>query len=229
LRTITAREDEMRPPPLYRSSPVSLSLKSSNSLRHTYARTPRSPRATVALARASYAASLLLALLAAAPLAAQQAPATGNANANGDAYANAPPAAANRAANDRLRGVGDEDSLLGAPAAYRDPYRSALNAGDMQQSDLMRAERVPNGVANGNGYDPLPPGGGKPVARAAGAGGGADAGGGGGGGGGGAPGVAGNAPGGNAAPNTAQAAQPLYRDPFGGAKGNGGQVYRSPW
>jgi hypothetical protein len=156
---------------------------------------------------------LLIALLVAEPLAAQQAPDVGNANANAPAGA-----VGSRAANDRLRGVGKEDPLLGGPAAYRDPYRSALDAGDTQQSDLIRAERVPNGSTIGNGYDPLPPGGGARVggARIADTGAGAGAG-------------AGGAPGGNAAPNAEQAGQSLYRDPIGGAKGNGAQVYRSPW
>jgi hypothetical protein len=196
-----------------------VSLKSWFSLQHSYAGTPRPP---VGLARASCAASLLLSLFAAAPLAAQQAPGVGDANAE----ANAPQGAANRAAasratNDRLRGAGEEDSLLGGPAAYRDPYRAALDAGGTQQSDLMRTERVPNGATNGNGYAPLPRGGrGRVPAVGVGANVGEGAG---------APGMAGNAPGGNAAPDAEQAAQPLYRDPFGGANGNGAQVNRSPW
>ena len=171
----------------------------------------------------------MLSLVAAAPLAAQQAPAG---NANGNAAANAPAAlpdanAAARAANDRLRGVSKEDSLLGGPAASRDPYRSALDAEDTRQSNLMRAERNPNRAMNGTGYDPLPPAGRGGNARAAGG----DAGAGAGAGAGNAGGMAGNAaPDGNAPPTTAdQAAQSLYRDPFNGAKGAGQQVYRSPW
>jgi hypothetical protein len=132
--------------------------------------------------------------------------------------------AAARAANDRLRGVSKEDSLLGGPSMSRDPYRSALDAEDTRQSDLMGAERVPNGVMNRNGYDPVPPAKGAPNARAPAADAGADA----------AlnpVGMEGNAAGGGgkARANTpAQAAQKLYRAPF---KGNDGaqQVYRSPW
>ena len=83
----------------------------------------------------------------------------------------------------------------------------------------MRAERVPDAL-KGNGYDPLPPGGRKPIARAAGAGAGVAA----------APGLAGDAPPGGAAPpdTPQQAVKSLYRDPFGGNAG-AQPVYHTPW
>jgi hypothetical protein len=204
-----------------------VSLRSSFPPRHACSQT----HASLALGRASRAACLLISLVAAAPLAAQQAPAA-NANAANKAGANAPAGvpdanAAARAANDRLRGVSREESLLGGPAAHSDPYRSALDAADSAQTDLMRAERVPNPAMKGNGYAPLPPAGGRPAARAAGAG--ADAGVGGAGAGAGA-GAAGNAAGGGGPPATApQAAQSLYRDPFNGPAGAAQQIYHAPW
>lgn len=179
--------------------------------------------------RTWHAAVLALLLVAASPLAAQQAPGNaGGANARagaparGGAAGDAPPtgaerhAAAQTAAN-QLRGAGDEQSLLGAPRGYRDPYQSALDANETQQTELMKAERVPSGGTNangGNGYDPLPPGGRRPL-RAA------------------------DANGAAAAPATTpqEAAQAAYRDSFNGQKtkaaANGlpaaQPVYKSPW
>lgn len=172
--------------------------------------------------RAWHPAVLALLLVAASPLAAQQAPGNaGGANARAGAPARGAAtaerhAAAQTAAN-QLRGAGDEQSLLGAPGAYRDPYQSALDANETQQTELMKAERVPSGGTNangGNGYDPLPPGGRRPL-RAA------------------------DANGAAAAPATTpqEAAQAAYRDSFNGQKtkaaANGlpaaQPVYKSPW
>jgi hypothetical protein len=178
-------------------------------------------------------------MLAVTPSPAQQAPGANGNGANGKAGGNAPGApvdarAAARATNDRLRGVSREDALLGGPGAYGDPYRSAMDANETRQSDLMRAERVPNPAMRGNGYDPSAPAGGQALARpkglaADGAGGAApaqeagppvNA----------PPGAGLPAPGNAAPPSTPeQAAQSLYRDPFNGPKGATQQLYRSPW
>ncbi|PMS35383.1 hypothetical protein [Trinickia symbiotica] len=185
------------------------------------------PRGAVALTRVARAACIALALAAAAPAAAQQQGAGANAAAGNDR-------AAARAENEPLRGISKEDALLGGPGAYRDPYRSQYDAGETGESDLMKAERVPNGATDqgAKGYDPLPPGGRRQLGRAAGAA--ADAGGagaGGGAGGGNAAVARGNGAPGAAPPDTAQqAAKSLYSDPFGGgAKGAAQQVYHTPW
>lgn len=187
------------------------------------------PRRAVALTRVARAACVALALAATGPVAAQQAQqqaAGANAAAGNDR-------ASARAVNEPLRGISKEDALLGAPGAYRDPYRSEYDAGETGESDLMKAERVPNGTTDqgAKGYDPLPPGGRRQLGRAAGAA--ADAGGVGAGGGAGAGNVAvagGNGAPGAAPPDTAQqAAKSLYSDPFGGAKGAAQQVYHTPW
>lgn len=167
-----------------------------------------------------------VALLASAPLAAQPpgapaaaAPGNGKAGNNNGAAAAAPPTAADRTAAARttanqLRGIGNEEALMGGPPAYRDPYQAAGNAEDTRQTELMKAEQVPNGGGSGFGYDPLPPGGRRrppPAAE------GADAAG------------ADNGP----ARTPQAAAQAAYRDAFKGpAKGgnaNGQAVYRMPW
>lgn len=172
-------------------------------------------------------AAALVALVAARPLAAQPpdaaaAAAPGNANGNhGPAHgAGAPPAtgadrsAAARAAANQLRGIGNEEALMGGPSAYRDPYRSAADADETRQTELMKAERVPTGGGDGFGYDPLPPGGRRKPLPAAGAD--ADA-----------------APAENGPARTPQAAaQAAYKDAFKGpakANANGQAVYRMPW
>ncbi len=211
------------------------------------------PREAIYLTPLARAACFALLLLAVAPVAAQQAPAGA---ANGAAGANAAAGDGNAprgAPNNGLHGVSKEDALLGGPGAYRDPYRSALDAGDMEQSDLMKAERVPNGTTGdgAKGYDPLPPGGRRNIGRrapaaadaggvgagggvgvgAAGAGAGAGAGVGGVGAGAGAgAGVGANAAARAAPPDAQQAARSLYTDPFGGGtKGAAQQVYHTPW
>jgi len=187
--------------------------------------------ASQVLARISSAACLLLSLCIVTPLAAQEVPA---------AKANDAKAAA-RAADDSLRGVTREDAMRGGPSPYRNPYRAAFDANETSQTDLMRAGRMPN--RDGNGYDPLPAGGGrKPAARAAAdagngvAGAGAAAGLSGTGLGSGAAPVAGAAQaggaqaGGVAPADMAQgAARTLYRDPFGGPNAAAQQIYHSPW
>jgi len=170
-----------------------------------------------------------VALLATAPLAAQPpdaaaaaAPGRGNVGNNNRAAAGAPdaapPTAADRTAAARttanqLRGVGNEEALMGGPSAYRDPYQSAGAAQDTRQTELMKAEQVPTGGGTGFGYDPLPAGGRRrPPAGAADA----DAAG------------ADNGP----ARTPQAAAQAAYRDAFKGpAKGNanGQAVYKMPW
>ena len=169
-------------------------------------------------------AAACLALLASAPLAAAPpdaapAAAQGNGNARNNNRAAAPaadaapPTAADRSAAARttanqLRGVGNEEALLGGPSAYRDPYRSAGDADETRQTDLMKAERVPTG--GGGGYDPLPPGGRRPP-----------------------PADANAAAADNGPARTPQAAaEAAYRDAFKGpAKDavNGQAVYRMPW
>lgn len=188
-------------------------------------------RKAVPLACIVRVACVALAIAAAAPVAAQQAQrAPAGANANGANAAAGNGNADARAVNDSLRGVSREDSLLGGPGAYSDPYRAEYDAGETGESDLMKAERVPNGTTaqGAKGYDPLPPGGRKQAGRAA-----ADAGGVGAGGGAGGGNVA--AAGGNGAPTAGpadtaqQAAKSLYSEPFGGAKGAAQQIYHTPW
>ncbi len=174
-------------------------------------------------------AAACAALFATAPVCAQPADAApaaaagngkaGNNRAAAPAGPAAPPTAADRAAAARttanqLRGVDNEEALMGGPSAYRDPYRTAGDAEDTRQTELMKAERVPTGGGPGFGYDPLPPGGRRrpPPAGA----GDADAAG------------ADNGP----ARTPQAAAQAAYRDAFKGpAKGaaNGQAVYRMPW
>lgn len=126
----------------------------------------------------------------------------------------APLAAEPAAGFDPLRGVGNEQSLLGSPPPYRDPYRSALDANETRQTDLMRVERIPDSTMKGDGYAPLPGGAGRrrfPGAAAA-----ADAGG---------PAAAAKTP--------QDAAQTLYleslKGPKAAAAGTGQQIYRMPW
>ncbi|PMS11594.1 hypothetical protein C0Z17_14130 [Trinickia caryophylli] len=181
-------------------------------------------RASAIAACAAFAT--LAALVAAAPVAAQKAstpvPAPAAAQAPGgdetsadERLARTPPeqaaapaaAPAAKAADRRLQGVADERALLGAPSPGRDPYRAALDAHETQQTDLMRAERMPNRALEGNGYDAPPAAGRKPRVRM--------------------PADAGNAP-----ANTPQdAAQAVYRESFKDPRANAGgqQVYRMPW
>lgn len=57
------------------------------------------------------------------------------------------------AALDSLRGLHSEQGLLGGPAAYTDPYESAYDSTEGQNTDLRNAERVPRGAS---GYGPAP-------------------------------------------------------------------------
>ncbi|MGN6808210.1 MAG: hypothetical protein ACTHJZ_20005, partial [Trinickia sp.] len=124
------------------------------------------------LARTAHAAlvsaAACVALFAAAPLAAAPpgapagAPGAGNARNNNAAAA--PGTAGDRAAAARttanqLRGIGNEEALMGGPPAYSNPYPTAGDADEARQTELMKAERVPTGGGPGLGYDPLPPGG----------------------------------------------------------------------
>jgi hypothetical protein len=185
----------------------------------------RARRSTLAGAAhaALVCAAACVALLAAAPLAAQPpgapagAPGAGNARNNNAAAA--PGTAGDRTAAARntanqLRGVGNEEALMGGPPAYSNPYPTAGDADEARQTDLMKAERVPTGGGPGFGYDPLPPGGRRrpPAADAAN---------------GGAAG-ADNGP----ARTPQAAAQAAYRDAFKGpanGNANGQTVYRMPW
>lgn len=184
-------------------------------------------RAGIVVACATFAA--FATFLAAPPVFAQKAPVTATATTAAAAAAPAPgndetpgrtppeqaaaPAAAPaaKAADRRLQGVADERALLGAPSSGRDPYRAALDAHETQQTDLMKAERMPNRALEAHGYDAPPAAGRKPRARM--------------------PADAANAPG-NVTANTPQdAAQTVYRESFKGPKANAGgqQVYRMPW
>jgi hypothetical protein len=147
-------------------------------------------------------AAACVALFAAAPLAAA-APGTA-----GDR------AAAARTTANQLRGIGNEEALMGGPPAYSNPYPTAGDADEARQTELMKAERVPTGGGPGTGYDPLPPGGRRrppPADAANGADNGAD----------------------NGPARTPQAAaQAAYRDAFKGpanGNANGQTVYRMPW
>lgn len=173
---------------------------------------------------AGAAAFCALSLWAAAPAHAQQgAPAQADANGAQRPGAAAAPANADkrdgaaRDAADRLQGAGgSEQSLLGAPAALTDPYRSAYDSTEQQQTDLMNAERVPRGALNQDTYVPQQRAGRGGKARPLG---GIEA-----------PDAKGANGNGTGQARTADdAAQSLYRGTAktGGAQGQ--QVYRMPW
>lgn len=65
--------------------------------------------------------------------------------------------AAARGAADRLQGLhGNPEALLGAPADFDDPYRSAYDAAGQAQDALTNTQRVPRGALAGGRYGPQP-------------------------------------------------------------------------
>jgi hypothetical protein len=61
--------------------------------------------------------------------------------------------AAARDAADRLHGAGDtEESLLGAPAPFDDPYRAAFDSTDQRITKLTNSEQVPRGALHQDVY-----------------------------------------------------------------------------